>query len=164
MTQTTLRPVYHLPKRCRAVYRYDPLSDMVEEQTGVRISVEVLLGGQMSEQREIIESVQINTLKMGYDESGLSSNYVPAFGVLTLPYLYGEPQHGRDIGTGEIGSDLTRHLEGETGLVVPTRIQAGYRDTCTVDRVIETPEDFQNMSIRMPESPVFVEAFRTLAA
>ena len=164
VAQTTLRLAHHLPETSQQHVAATRFADMVEERSEGEITVEVLPGGQMGGQREIIESVQIGTLEMGYGESGLYSNYVPAFGLLMLPYLYDDPGHWRDVVTGEIGDDLNQRLEEATGLVVLNWIQGGYRDTYTTDRVIKTPDDFQGLAIRVPESPVFVETFRALGA
>jgi len=164
MAQTTLRLAHHLPESSEQHTAATRFADLVNERSGGSITVEVLPGGQMGGQREIIESVQLGTVEMGYGESGLYANYVPAFGVLTLPYLYNDPQHWQRVVTGEIGNELIGQLEDKTGLVVLNWIQGGYRDTYTTDRIIESPADFEGMKIRVPESPVFIETFRALGA
>ncbi len=162
--QTTIRLAHHLPESSEQHTAAERFAEMVEERSGGDLVVEVLPGGQMGGQREIIESVQLGTLEMGYGEAGLYSNYVPAYGVLTLPYIYDDPAHWREVVDGEIGNGLNAQLEEATGLVVLNWIQAGYRDTYTVDRVIEEPSDFEGLRIRVPESPVFVQTFETLGA
>lgn len=164
VAQTTLRLAHHLPDTSEQHIAATRLAELIAERTGGEITVEILPGGQMGGQREIIESVQLGTLDMGYGESGLYANYVPAFGILTLPYLYNDPQHWQDVVLGDIGSGLSQQLQDQTGLVILNWIQAGYRDTYTTDLVITSPEDFQGLKIRVPESPVFVETFRTLGA
>ena len=164
VAETTIRVAHHLPENSEQHEAAARFADLVEERSGGSLKVEVLPAGQMGGQREIIESVQLGTVDMGYGESGLYANYIPAFGVLTLPYLYDGPEHWRAVVLGDIGQGLTDRLEAETGLVVMNWIQAGYRDTYTVDRVIQSPADFEGLKIRVPESPVFVETFAELGA
>lgn len=162
--ETTLRLAHHLPATSEQHIAATRFADLVGERSGGEITVEVLPAGQMGGQREIIESVQLGTLDMGYGESGLYSNYVPAFGILALPYLYNDPEHWQRVVMGDIGTAMAQRLEDETGLVIMNWIQAGYRDTYTTDLVITGPEDFVGLKIRVPESPVFVETFRALGA
>ncbi len=162
--ETTIRVAHHIPESSEQHMAATRFAELVEERSGGELKVEVLPAGQMGGQREIIESVQLGTVEMGYGESGLYANYVPAFGVLTLPYLYDSPEHWNAVVLGDIGKGLTDRLEAETGLVVMNWIQAGYRDTYTVDQVIQSPADFEGLKIRVPESPVFIETFAELGA
>ena len=91
--EKTLRLAHHLPTSSEQHIAATRFADLVAERSGGALKVEVLPAGQMGGQREIIESVQLGTLDMGYGESGLYANYVPAFGVLTLPYLYDGRDH-----------------------------------------------------------------------
>ncbi|WP_172331933.1 TRAP transporter substrate-binding protein [Mangrovicoccus sp. HB161399] len=164
LADTTIRFAHHLPTSSEQHIAAERFAKLVEDRSGGEMHVEILPAGQMGGQREIIESVQIGTLDMGYGESGLYANYVPAFGILTLPYLYDSPEHWRRVVLGDIGTGLSAQLEDATGLVVMNWIEAGYRDTYTTDREIHAPEDFKGMKIRVPESPVFVETFAALGA
>ncbi|MBE3639967.1 TRAP transporter substrate-binding protein [Mangrovicoccus algicola] len=164
LADTTIRFAHHLPTTSEQHVAAERFAALVEDRSGGSLHVEVLPAGQMGGQREIIESVQLGTLDMGYGESGLYANYVPAFGILTLPYLYDSPEHWRRVVLGETGTGLGAELESATGLVVMNWIEAGYRDTYTTDREIAAPEDFKGMKIRVPESPVFVETFAALGA
>ncbi len=162
--ETVFRFAHHLPETSEQHLAATRMAELVKERSNGDLEMQVLPAGLLGGQREIIESIQLGTLEMGYGESGLYANYVPAFGILTLPYLYTGPAHWAKVVDGEIGTSLSDTLKAETGLVVMNWIQAGYRDTYTVDREIRTPEDFADLRIRVPESPVFVETFSALKA
>ncbi|WP_108258898.1 TRAP transporter substrate-binding protein [Mangrovicoccus ximenensis] len=164
LADTTIRFAHHLPTTSEQHMAAERFGALVAERSGGSLTVEIMPAGQMGGQREVIESVQIGTLDMGYGESGLYANYVPAFGILTLPYLYDSPEHWRRVVLGETGEGLGQELEAATGLVVMNWIESGYRDTYTTDREIRAPADFEGMKIRVPESPVFVETFAALGA
>lgn len=159
-----LRLAHHIPVESEQHLAAERFAQRVDELTNGSLEIEILPSGQMGGQREIIESVQLGTLEMGYGESGLYANYVPEYGILTLPYLYSSPENWAAVVDGEIGNELNEKLEQASGLKVLNWILAGYRDTYVNGRVINTPEDFKGLKIRVPESPVFIQTFSTLGA
>lgn len=162
--ETTIRVAHHVSTNSdqhRAALRFEELA---EEYSGGSINVEVLPSAQMGGQREIIESVSLGTLEMGYGESGLYSNYVPEFGVLALPYLYRDLEHFEAVMTGSVGEELAGRLADQAGMRIVNWINGGYRHTFLREQPVETPSDFEGIKIRVPEAPVFVQTFATLGA
>ncbi|PAU74502.1 TRAP transporter substrate-binding protein [Halomonas salipaludis] len=155
---------HHLPTESEQHMAAERFRDLVAEYSDGEVQVQILPSGQMGGQREIIESVELGTLEMGYGESGLYANYVSEFGLLTLPFLYRDTEHWEQVVTGEIGEQLIEQLVDTSGVRPLNWILAGYRDTYLVDDVIESPDDFKNLKIRVPESPVFVGTFSALGA
>lgn len=161
---TTIRLAHHVATNSyqhRAALKF---KELAEEYSGGSITVEVLPSAQMGGQREIIESVSLGTLEMGYGESGLYSNYVPEFGVLALPYLYRDLDHFEAVMTGEVGEELASRLADQAGMRIVNWINGGYRHTFLRETPIETPADFEGIKIRVPEAPVFIQTFATLGA
>jgi tripartite ATP-independent transporter DctP family solute receptor len=126
--------------------------------------VQILPAAQMGGQREIVESVQLGTLEMGYGESGLYSNYLPQFGIIALPYLYRDFDHWQRVVDGEVGQALARDLEQKSGIRIVNWMTAGYRNTFLRPKPITKPADFKGIKIRLPEAPVFVRTFAALGA
>lgn len=162
--ETKIRLAHHISADSEQHLAAERFRDLVAEYSEGDVQVEILPSGQMGGQREIIESVELGVLEMGYGESGLYANYVPEFGLLTLPYLYKDVDHWENVVTGEIGDQLIDQLVNTSGIRPLNWILAGYRDTYLAEGAIETPEDFRNLKIRVPESPVFVGTFSALGA
>ncbi len=162
--ERTLRFAHHLPTGSEQHIAAERFAEQVSALTDGTLTVEILPAGQMGGQREIIESVQFGTLDMGYGESGLYANNVPAFGILSLPYLYGSEEHWAAVVDGEIGAELADQLAETANIKVLNWILAGYRDTYIKDNPINTPDDFADVKIRVPESPVFIQTFAALGA
>lgn len=160
----TLRFAHHLPTGSEQHIAAERFAAQVSELTGGALAVEILPAGQMGGQREIIESVQFGTLDMGYGESGLYANNVPAFGILSLPYLYGSEDHWASVVDGEIGAELADQLAATANIKVLNWILAGYRDTYIKGNPVNVPADFKDVKIRVPESPVFIQTFAALGA
>jgi len=162
--ETKIRLAHHISTDSEQHLAAERFRDLASEYSDGDIQVEIYPAGQMGGQREIIESVEFGVLEMGYGESGLYANYVPEFGLLTLPYLYRDVDHWESVVSGEIGLQLINQLVDTSGIRPLNWILAGYRDTYLAKGKIETPEDFQNLKIRVPESPVFIGTFSALSA
>jgi len=136
----------------------------VAEYSGGSLKVTILPAAQMGGQREIIESVSLDVLEMGYGEGGIYSSYVPQFGIIALPYLYKDFDHWQRVVDGPIGADLAQRLEQNGNITLLNWLTGGYRNTFLRPKAIEKPADFAGIKIRLPEAPVFVRTFSHLGA
>ncbi len=139
-------------------------ADKLADYAGGSLKVTVLPAAQMGGQREIVESVSLGVLAMGYGESGLYAAYVPQFSVLALAYLYADFAHWERVVDGPVGQDLAARLDTAGGMRVVNYLTGGYRSTFLRDKPVDVPEDFEGVKIRLPEAPVFVRTFGALGA
>lgn len=159
-----LRLAHHVSLQSEQHRTAETFGKLLKEYTNGAIEVRVLPAAQMGGQREIIESVSLGTLEMGYGESGLYGNYVSRFGVIALPYLYRDFAHWEKVVDGPIGAGLAGELRKASGLRIVNWMTAGYRDTYLRTKPITKPDDFQRVKIRLPEAPLFVKTFQALGA
>ncbi|MCC7282424.1 MAG: TRAP transporter substrate-binding protein [Acetobacteraceae bacterium] len=160
----TIRFAHHVTTQSEQHAAAEMFARRVAELSANALAVQVLPAAQMGGQREIIESVSLGTLEMGYGESGLYANYTPPFGIIALPYLYRDFAHFERTVEGPVGAQLARDLEAKAGIRVMNWMTAGYRNTFLRTRPIRVPADFRGVKIRLPEAPVFVRTFATLGA
>lgn len=159
-----IRLAHHVSLQSEQHKAAETFGRLVREHSKGAIEVRVLPAAQMGGQREIIESVSLGTLEMGYGESGLYGNYVSRFGVIALPYLYRDFAHWERVVDGPIGAGLAGELTKTAGLRIVNWMTAGYRDTYLRTKAINRPDDFQRVKIRLPEAPLFVRTFQALGA
>lgn len=160
-----IRLAHHVSLQSEQQKTAETFARLLGQYTGGAIEVRVLPAAQMGGQREIIESVSLGTLEMGYGESGLYGNYVPRFGVVALPYLYRDFAHWEKVVDGPIGAGLAADLQkSRAGLRIVNWMTAGYRDTYLRTKPIARPDDFRGVKIRLPEAPLFVRTFQALGA
>lgn len=160
----TIRLAHHLPIQSEQHAAAELFAAKVAEGTKGAVTIQILPAAQMGGQREIIESVSIGTLDMGFGESGLYANYVPEFGVVALPYLYRDFDHWQKTVDGDVGATLSAALDKKSGIRIVNWMVTGYRYTYSRTRPIAAPADFKGMKVRLPEAPVFVKTFSTLGA
>jgi TRAP-type transport system periplasmic protein len=163
-TKRTLRLAHHLPTTTEQHLAAENFAKKVAAASNGNITIQILPAGQGGGQREVIESVSLGTLDMGYGESGLYANYIPEFSVLALAYLYRDFDHWKKVVDGEVGLSLATAIEKKSNLKVLNWMVGGYRYSFLRTKPINTPDDFKGMKIRLPEAPVFVKTFAALSA
>ena len=163
-TKRTLRLAHHLPTASEQHLAAELFAKKVAAASNGTITIQILPAGQGGGQREVIESVSLGTLDMGYGESGLYANYVPEFSVLALAYLYRDIDHWKKVVDGDVGSSLAGALEKKSNLKVLNWMVGGYRYSFLRNKPINTPDDFKGVKMRLPEAPVFVKTFAALGA
>ncbi|MET0531677.1 MAG: TRAP transporter substrate-binding protein [Microvirga sp.] len=160
----TIRLAHHVTTQSEQQVAAEFFAKKIAEYSGGALAVQILPAGQMGGQREIIESVSLGTLEMGYGESGLYANYLPQFGIIALPYIYRDFDHWTKVVDGDTGAGLARDLEAKSGIKIVNWMTAGYRNTFLRTKPINKPADFRGVKIRLPEAPVFVRSFAALGA
>ena len=160
----TIRLAHHVQVQSEQHIAAEAFAKKVNEYSGGSLTVQVLPAGQMGGQREIVESVSLGVLEMGFGESGIYTGYVPQFGVLALPYLYKDFDHWQRVVDGDIGKNLTGMLQTAGNIRIVNFLMGGYRSTFLRDRAVNVPDDLKGIKIRLPEAPVFVRTFTLLGA
>ncbi|MET3927450.1 TRAP transporter substrate-binding protein [Devosia sp. 2618] len=161
---TNIRLAHHLALESEQDIAANFFAQRVSELSGGAVAAQVLPAGQMGGQREIVESVALGTLEMGYGESGLYASYLPRFSVVALPYIYRDFEHWQSVVTGDLGKTLAGELEQASGMRVMNWMTSGRRSTYLRNRAINEPSDFRGVKVRLPEAPVFVRTFSQLGA
>jgi tripartite ATP-independent transporter DctP family solute receptor len=127
------------------------MADRLVEKSKGALRIEIYPSGQLGGERELLELLQIGSLAMTKVSSGALENFVPAFEVLGLPYLFRDKTHQFGVLGGEIGESLL--AKGEKyrfrGLCF---YDAGYRSFYSKDRPIYEPKDLKGLKIRVMKS------------
>ncbi len=127
------------------------MAERLEEKSAGKLRIEIYPSGQLGNERELLELLQIGSLAMTKVSSGALENFVPSFEVLGLPYLFKDKEHLFGVLRGEIGEELL--AKGEKyrfrGLCF---YDAGYRSFYTKDRPINGPSDLEGLKIRVMKS------------
>jgi tripartite ATP-independent transporter DctP family solute receptor len=136
----------------------------VKAQSGGRLELNVSTAAALGGQREIIENVNMGAIEMGIGESGLYTNYIPAFGVMALPFMFTSKEAFYAAVDGKAGEHLGKLLAGQTNMHILCWLDGGgFRNVYSVNK-LDSIEDLKGVKIRTPESSVFVAMFRAFNA
>ncbi len=139
------------------------MGSRLEELSGGSMRIKIYPNGQLGNERESVELLQLGTLDMAKTASSVVENFVPAMGVYGLPYLFRDHDHLWQALEGDVGKQIL--LQGE-----PYRIRglcyydAGFRSFYIHDRKVETPDDLQGLKIRVMRSNLSIQTINMLGA
>jgi len=123
--------------------------------------IEIFPNGQLGNERELIELLQIGSLAMTKVSASPLESFVPVMQVFNIPYIFRNSQHYRAV----LDSDIGRAL-----LQAPTiaRLRglgfydAGARSFYTVSHPIMTAADLAGLKIRVQESATALQMVTAL--
>lgn len=137
------------------------MARLLHEISDGQMSLDVYANGQLGQERDLMELLQIGSLDMTKVSSGTLENFVPEFKVLTLPYLFTDSAHTWNVLQGDIGKSLLG--KGEKywlrGLCF---YDAGSRSFYSKEAPIETPEDLAGLKVRVMNSQSAFNMVRAL--
>ncbi len=137
--------------------------EYVEKESDGKIKIEIhpnaVLGGDV----QLSEAVASGTIEMAIPSSSVLTMYSDDFGVLDMPFLFDNPENGFAALDGDLGDRLTAALQ-EVGIDCLGYGFNGSRSMTNSKHPINEPKDLKGMKVRVMESPVFIDLFKTLGA
>ncbi|MEJ2247291.1 MAG: TRAP transporter substrate-binding protein [Acidobacteriota bacterium] len=133
----------------------------VDEYSGGRMRVDIYPSGQLGNERELIELLQIGSLAMTKVSTAPLEAFVPEMKIFGIPYVFRDSEHRWKVLNGPIGKQLL--LSGESFFLRGMcYYDAGSRSFYTKDRPIITPRDLKGMKIRVMKSITAVNMIEAL--
>jgi tripartite ATP-independent transporter DctP family solute receptor len=137
---------------------------LVEERSGGKIVVKDYPAGQVGNEQQMIEGMQIGTLDMAAITGSTYGNVLPEANILGLLYTFRDPAHMRKALDGPVGDDLAAALLKKTGIhIISSSWYYGTRQL-TSNRPVKTPADMQGMKLRVVPVPIFDASWRAVGA
>jgi TRAP-type transport system periplasmic protein len=134
--------------------------ELVEERADGRINVEVQCCAQAGTEPRAIQSIRTGVLTGGFVGGSSLETVVPAYRVLSLPYVFDGSDQAYEILQSETGREMLELLEpfGMVGL----GWGAIFERSVGSRKPVETVDDLNGLKIRVLQTPGFVEAYRAL--
>jgi len=136
---------------------------LVGERTKGRVEVKVFPAGQLGNDTQIVEQVQLNTVQMGIPPTAVLGQFEPRLQLIDLPFLFPKREACYEVLDGDVGKTLLDGLakKGFKGLVF---WESGFKQFTTKGKTIAGPADFKGMKIRTMDSPLIIEQYRAWGA
>ena len=137
------------------------MSEKVKEKSGGKMIVDIYPGGQLGNERELIELLQIGSLAMTKVSTAPLEGFIPDMKIFGMPYLFQDDQHRWNVLNGPIGKKLL--VSGESYFLKGMcYYDAGSRSFYTKNRSIKTPSDLKGMKIRVQKSQTSINMVKSL--
>jgi len=137
------------------------MANLVAEKSGGKMRVDIYPGGQLGNERELIELLQIGSLAMTKVSTAPLEAFVPEMKIFGIPYIFRDDEHRWKVLNGEIGKKLL--LAGEPFyLRGMCYYDAGSRSFYTKEKPINQPSDLKGLKIRVMKSITSMEMVQAL--
>jgi tripartite ATP-independent transporter DctP family solute receptor len=146
-----------IPHCCAAGSHFDVgaqrFAELLAQKTGGKIKGQVFPGGQLGQETEVIQNVQmgaIETTLIGHDPL---AQFAPETALLSQPYLFRDHAQALALLKGDLGKKLSEGLQ-KKGLRVLAWGDNGARVYTNSKHAVTKPADLKGLKIRSPQSPV----------
>jgi tripartite ATP-independent transporter DctP family solute receptor len=137
---------------------------LVEERSGGKIVVRDYPGGQIGNEHQMIEGLQIGTLDMAGIIGASFGNVVPEYSILGVLYVFRDKEHMIKTMSGPIGDQLAELLKKKSGIQVLSNSWYYGTRQLTSNRPVRSPADMVGMKIRVVPVPIFQTGWRAIGA
>ncbi|MGR3504116.1 TRAP transporter substrate-binding protein [Pseudaestuariivita sp.] len=135
---------------------------LIEERSGGSIAVEIQCCGQAGNETRAIQSMRTGILTGGFVGGSTLETVVPAYRVLSLPYLFEDKAQAYEVLQSDMGREML-DLLGEYGMHGLGFGSIYERSVATkAPARVETVDDMQGLKIRVLPTPGFVEAYKAM--
>ena len=138
-------------------------AQLVQDKTNGKYAIEIHPNGDLGGERDMLESMQMDTLDMGIVTSGPFVNFSQDMGVLDMPFLFADNAQAYAVFDGKVGRELLDTLESSNlkGLAYAER---GFRNLTNSKKAVHSADDVKGLKIRVMENDVYTAAFKALGA
>ncbi|BFM19517.1 TRAP transporter substrate-binding protein [Gilvimarinus japonicus] len=137
------------------------MSDRLESISGGKMKIDIYPGGQLGDERELMELLQIGSLAMTKVSSSPMEGFVPAMKVFNIPYVFRDNEHFWRVLNSAEGEKLL--LSGDSvNLRGLGYFDAGSRSFYTTDTPVHSPEDLKGLKIRVQQSQTALRMVQAL--
>jgi tripartite ATP-independent transporter DctP family solute receptor len=137
------------------------MAEKVAEKSAGTMRVDIYSGGQLGNERELIELLQIGSLAMTKVSTAPLEAFVPEMKIFGIPFVFRDDDHRWQVLNSPLGKNLL--LSGEKFyLRGMCYYDAGSRSFYTKERPIETPADLAGLKIRVMKSITSMKMIQTL--
>ena len=138
----------------------EEFSETIYDETNGEIRINHFPAGQLGDDSQIVDGVKIGSIDIGMVGT-ISSKVTEA---LYLPFLFEDSDHMHEVLDGEIGDELKKRFEEETGIKMIGFVYYAPRVLTTNGLEVNTPDDLKGLKIRVPEMPPVTATWQALGA
>ncbi|MTD30711.1 DctP family TRAP transporter solute-binding subunit [Planomicrobium sp. YIM 101495] len=138
----------------------EKFKEIVEEESGGNITVEVYPASQLGSLREQVESTQIGEIDITMQPSAVVTPFVDDVKLVDLPYLWpAESEEKYRVLDSEVGEEILDKLNsgGFEGLGF---WPGGYKLFTTKNTEVHGPDDMKGLTMRVMESPLLIDQYK----
>lgn len=134
----------------------------VGELTGGSVEVQVYSSGQLGQERDQLEGIQIGTIEAGIATTAVLAAFNKDFEIFSLPFLFSDADALSRAYEGPVGQKYAKKLENSNMLTWKCWV-VGPRGVYS-KKPINSLNDIRGMKVRTLESPIYLDTWKALGA
>ncbi len=141
----------------------EAFAEALERETGGKITLQIFPDGQLGGEREMFEAVQSGSLDIGLVSSVVYGSFEPKLTVIDIPYLVSTFEEAETLMDSEVGDKMNEALEA----IGIHNLGWGHNDFRIItnnSKAIKEPADLKGIKMRVPESKVLTDWFKSEGA
>lgn len=135
--------------------------EKVEEKTNGRVIVDIQPNGNLGDEREMTECLQLGTIDITVAVAATLSGFDADMDVFNFPYLFDTREEAFNVLDSETGQEIFSGMNDQ-GIEIYGTFDLGFRSMTNSKRPIQTPEDARGIRMRTLESSVCVDSLGEL--
>ncbi|MCM3547864.1 TRAP transporter substrate-binding protein [Alkalihalobacillus clausii] len=135
---------------------------LVEEKTNGNVIIDIYPNSQLGNEVDNINSIRFGATDLTITGETLEV-WTPNAILLAVPYAFEDQDHMERVIEGEIGKKIEQDIQEDVGLTPLFYMQRAPRNL-TSNYPISTPEELRGFSMRVPNVPLFLDAWAEAGA
>lgn len=140
----------------------EEFASLVEEKTDGSITINIYPSNSLGGETDTINAISAGTADMVISGETLQ-NWAPKAALMATPYAFRDLEHVQAVVEGEIGQEISDEINEKAGLT-PLYYHTRAPRNLTSTEKIETPADLAGFSMRVPNVPLFLNAWEAAGA
>ena len=136
---------------------------LMKEKSNGKVEFQYYPSSQLGSQKDVTEQLTIGSNVITISDGGFLMDYVPAFAMTFLPYIYDNKEQLYKVVGSDLFKDLSKQLEAKGLYIVNPKWIYGDRHLMASKQVI-TPEDMKGLKIRVPNIRLSTEMLNSMGA
>ncbi|MFD1427727.1 TRAP transporter substrate-binding protein [Kroppenstedtia sanguinis] len=137
-------------------------AEAVSEKTDGQIEITIYPNNSLGGETDTINAIQAGTADMVISGETLE-NWAPSAALMATPYAFRDLDHVKSVVEGEIGRQIADEIKEKAGLT-PLYYHTRAPRNLTSNKPIKSPEDLSGFSMRVPNVPLFLDAWSAAGA
>ncbi len=133
----------------------------IAKRTNGKYRIEQYPSASLGDEIQTIKGVQDSQIEVAFVSSVTFAKSIPEFGILDIPFLFRDAQHACTALDGPVGQEYLKKIS-QLNVVALAWGENGLRHMTNSKRPLRTPADLAGLKLRVPQSPIMVEAFQSL--
>lgn len=140
----------------------EKFAELVNEKTDGQIEISIYPNNQLGGETDTLNSIKAGNVDLMISGETMQ-NWAPKAALLAVPYAFRDAEHLSKVVEGEIGREIEEEIVEKVGVTPLFYMERAPRNL-TSKEPISTPEDLKGFRMRVPNVPLFMDAWNAAGA